>query len=352
MEKYGGYPLKKGRLSTSLRYHVENQALKAENKIQVDQFTLGSRNNSPDATKLPVKLGVALLKDNNGRIDLDVPVSGRFDDPEFKLGAVIWKVIGNIIVKAAASPFKLLGSLVGGGEEMSFVEFMAGGTNVVEGELEKLGKLTTALGKRPSLNLEIEGSVDPVADRRALSKLKLREQLNARYLQELAAENHATGIVDTVPIEPAERDRFLRAAFIDEFGTNISTIIQTNLARLIATNQTAATPPPKPKKGWLQHAWDFVSEPFDKAHRAERRLNKADREALGMATPDLMEELLAEKIEITDEELRVLRTARARWVLDWLVQNGNVGADRLLLSDPKPLSETDRGASRVNLSLN
>ena len=353
VEKYGGYPLVKGRLNTSLRYSLEKQVLKAENKIQVDQLTLGARNNSPDATQLPVKLGVALLKDNNGRIDLDVPVSGKLDDPEFKLGAVIWKVVGNIIVKAAASPFKLLGSLVGvGGEELSFVEFTPGTTNVIEGELDKLGKLTAALGKRPALNLEIEGAVHPVADRRALSRLKLREQLDARSREERATKNQTTGSVDTVQVEPAERDRLLRTAFIEEFGTNISAIIQTNLARLIATNQVADAPAPKPKGSLLQRAWGLVSGPFQGGPKAERQLSKADREALGMATPELMEELLAEKVTVTDEELRQLMTARARRVMDSLAQDGQVSGDRLLLSEPKPLSPTYKGGSRVSLSLN
>jgi hypothetical protein len=141
-------------------------------------------------------------------------------------------------------------------------------------------------------------------------------------------------------------------AFIEQFGTNISAIIQTNLARLIATNQTAAAPPPKPKRSLLQRFWVFVSEPFDPKMKAERSLSKANREALGMATPELMEELLAEKVEITDEELRRLMTARARWIMDWLAQSGKVSGDRLLLLEPKPIGPTYQGASRVNLSLN
>ena len=206
LEKYGGYPLKKGRVSTSLRYHIEGKALQAENKIQVDQLTLGARNNSPDATSLPLKLGVALLKDSNGRIELDVPVSGRLDDPEFSLGPIVLKIIVNMIVKAAASPFKLLGALVGGGgDELSFVEFTPGTTNLVEGELDKLGKLTAALAKRPALNLEIEGAIDPESDRDALAKQKLREQLKAKRLQELTAKGRAPESVETFQIEPEEQ---------------------------------------------------------------------------------------------------------------------------------------------------
>jgi hypothetical protein len=315
MEKYGGYPLVKGRLSTSLHYHVEEKTLKAENKIHVDQLTLGARNNSPDATSLPVKLGVALLKDNNGRIALDVPVSGKIDDPQFKVGGVIAKVIGDMIVKAAASPFKLLGSIVGvDGEQLSFVAFTPGSTNMVEGELDKLSKLTGALENRPSLNVEIEGAIDPVADRRALCKLKLGEQLKARYVQELATKGDTTNSIETVEMTPTEHDRLLRIAFIEEFGTNIAAIVSTNAARLIATNQTAVASPPKAKGGLIQRFWGVISSPFAAQAKTEKRLSKADREALSKASPQFMEELLAEKVEIPDTERLTNSELKTFWV--------------------------------------
>jgi hypothetical protein len=356
LEKYGGHPLKKGRLSTSLRYRIEDKALKAENKIQIDQLTLGARNTSPDATSLPLKLGVALLKDSNGRIELDVPVSGRLDDPQFSLGPIVLKVIVNMLVKAAASPFKLLGALVGGGgDELSFVQFTPGTTNLAEGELAKLGKLTAALAKRPALSLEIDGAVDPVEDREALARQKLREQLKSKRLQELTAKGRAPGSMETFQIEPEEQDRLLRTAFVEQFGTNISEIIQTNLARLTATNRadalSAAKPAPPPKRS----LWQRVAGLFGGAggqSKAEKHLSKADRQALGLATPELMEELLVEKVAVTEEEFRRLMTARARWAQDWLVQTGQVAGDRLFLVAPKPVDAGYRGESRVKLSLN
>jgi hypothetical protein len=352
-EKYVGHPLQKGRLSTSLHYRVEGKKLEAENKVHLDQLTLGPRNNSPDATSLPVKLGVTLLKDHNGLIELDVPVTGNFDDPKFRLGPIILQVIGNLLVKAATSPFKLLGGLVGGGgDELSFVEFMPGSTNVVEGEMDKLGKLAAALGKRPALNLEIEGVVNPVADREALAKLKLHEQLKARRFQELSATGKGPGTVETSQIEPEDLDRLLRAAFVEQFGTNIAEVIEANRARLTTTNQIASPKPAEQKRGLLQRVKGLFSAGSDTNAKAEKRLSKADREALNLATPDLMEALLAEKITITDEDLRQLITARAHAVQDWLVQKGQVGADRLLLVSPKPVDANYRGESRVSLSLN
>jgi hypothetical protein len=145
MEKFGGHSLNRGRLSLNLHYDLQGKELKAQNQVQIEQLMLGPRNDSPDATKLPVKLAVALLKDRNGRIDRDVPVAGRLDDPQFRVGPVILKVVVNLIAKVATSPFKLLGALVGGGEELSFVEFEPGEVGWLEGETNKLAKLTKAL---------------------------------------------------------------------------------------------------------------------------------------------------------------------------------------------------------------
>ena len=96
----------------------------------LDQLTFGERVESPEATKLPVLLAVALLKDANGVIDLELPISGTLDDPQFSVFGLIVRVIVNLIGKAATAPFAILGALVGGGEELSFVEFAAGSTTL------------------------------------------------------------------------------------------------------------------------------------------------------------------------------------------------------------------------------
>jgi hypothetical protein len=351
LEKYGGYPLKKGRVSTSLHYHLEGKELQAQNKIQVDQLTLGARNNSPDATSLPLKLGVALLKDSDGRIVLDVPVTGRVDDPKFSIGPIVLRVIVNIIEKAAASPFKLLGSLVGGGgDELGYIEFKPGATNLVENETEKLNKLTTALVKRPSLNLEIEAAIDPVRDRDALAHEKLSDQLKARWLRELSAKKGAPTIAETNQFEPGVRERLLRTAFVEQFGTNISAILQTNTALLASTNLPAVPASAgaiyKPK-GSLEASGSKKRKPPGEEH-----LTQADMAALGLATPELMETLLLGKVTVANEEFQQLMTARAHWVQDWFLQKGQIAPDRLSIAPPKPVDAAYRGESRVNLSVN
>lgn len=358
-EKYLGYPLNRGRLTMGLKYLIQGTQLEAQNRFEIDQLTLGPRNTSPDATSLPVKLGVALLKDRNGRIELDVPITGRLDDPDFRLGGAIAKVIANLIIKAAASPFSLLGKLVGGGEELSFIEFEPGTTNLVEGELPKLEKLAKALTERPALNLEIEGLADPARDRDALARARLREQLRSRYVSSLRPKERAALADAATPLEPEVYADLLRAAVVETFGTNLTAILATNPVQAAATNLTAVAPGTteprerKRRRGFLGLGALFGGGTGVKPSAAEKQLGKAEREVLDELTPEVMEQLLVARTDVSEDELRELMNRRAQWVQERLLETGAVTADRLLLLAPKaPPTSGGEGLSRVNLALN
>ena len=73
--KYAGYAIEKGKLSLTVNYKIEDDQLQAQNRVFIDQLTFGDkRSDSPNATSLPVKLAVSLLKNCNGEIDLDLPI--------------------------------------------------------------------------------------------------------------------------------------------------------------------------------------------------------------------------------------------------------------------------------------
>ena len=101
--KYAGYAIAGGSLTIEVAYKVENRKLKASNRFLVNQFDFGEKVESKEATKLPVRLAVSLLKDKDGVIDLDLPIEGSLDDPKFRIGKVIWQVLGNLIAKAATA---------------------------------------------------------------------------------------------------------------------------------------------------------------------------------------------------------------------------------------------------------
>jgi uncharacterized protein involved in outer membrane biogenesis len=181
-----GYMIDKGKLNLALDYTIEDNQLRAANTIFLDQFEFGQSVDSEQATSLPVKLAVALLKDGAGEIHLDIPVYGSLDDPQFSIAGVIWTVVRNLLVKAATSPLALLGALVGGGDEdFSSVAFELGSARLSASEQDKLLRMAQALNDRPSLDVEVSGFIDPEQDaegyRRELLSSKLR-QLRYREL--------------------------------------------------------------------------------------------------------------------------------------------------------------------------
>ena len=171
-EKYLGYKLNKGLLSMNLSYLVKEKRLQGENNAVLTQLTLGESVPSPSATSLPIKLAIALLKDRQGNIDIDLPVKGNLDDPEFSIGGIVLQMLGNLIVDIVTSPFKMLGALFGGGEELSYLDFAAGVSELSPENKAKLDNLAKILFERPELNLEIQGQFDRDADTLGLRKIR------------------------------------------------------------------------------------------------------------------------------------------------------------------------------------
>jgi uncharacterized protein involved in outer membrane biogenesis len=284
--RYAGYEIRKGKLTLNLKYHIEKSRLEADNKVFLDQFTFGESVDSPDATKLPVRLAVALLKDRQGEIHLDLPVTGRIDDPKFSIWGVVWKIIGNLLVKAATSPFALIGALFGGGEELSYLEFEPGRSAVPAAAAGKLESLAKALYDRPALKLEIEGHVDMEKDPDALRQLAFRRRIAAQKVKALVKAGQPAPALDNVRIDPPEYPRYLALAYKEERF-------------------------PKP------------------------------RNFLGMAkdlpVPE-MEKLMLAHIRVTDGDLRQLAVERAAGVRDVLLAGGKVEPGRVFLVEPKALA--------------
>lgn len=177
---YVGYLIERGKLNVALAYHVENGQLNSSNKLFIDQFTFGDAVESDQATSLPVRLAISLLKDRKGEIHLDIPVSGDLDDPRFSIWGVVWQIVKNLLVKAVTSPLALLGALAGGGEDFSAIVFSSGSARLAEPEQAKLAKIADALRDRSDLKIEVKGYIDPELDpegyRRELLQGKIRRE--------------------------------------------------------------------------------------------------------------------------------------------------------------------------------
>ena len=402
MEKFGGFPLQRGKLLLDLHEDIAHGELAASNHVVLAGLTLGARNNSTNATKLPVKLGIALLKDRMGNIDLDVPLSGKLSDPNFKVMPIVWQVLGNLLGKAATAPFTLLGKLLGGGgQEMSYVDFQPGLSDIPADGQAKLDKLSTALYERPGLQVEISGGSDPVSDVPALTRLKLDDQIRSLEAAELIAAGTPAETVQTMKVDPTNYTRLLKTLYFKTVGTNTNaasaTVASNSPVSPVAPNSSETVPAAKnaanhaPAESAGRRGAAFVrpqgsvkggelmvrisspeSESFHPAapsapsSSAQKPVisnaaanpipaNAAGTNTVAEAAPEpTREQMIAsllDTIQVTSDDLHALMQARARNVQAALVNSGKVEAGRLFILAPAPISLTAKGQSRANLSL-
>ncbi|GAA5187514.1 DUF748 domain-containing protein [Ferrimonas gelatinilytica] len=173
---YAGYFIDQGQMDLALKYRLEGTQLEGNNKVVLDQLKLGQRSDSEQATSLPVSLAVALLKDSNGVIDLELGISGDLEDPDFSIGALVFQALGNVITKIVTSPFTLLGNLLGTDPPDNKVTFAAGSVEIAPEQKQNMAQISQALAQRPGLTVSILGGVGP-SDEAALRHQALEQWL-------------------------------------------------------------------------------------------------------------------------------------------------------------------------------
>jgi outer membrane protein OmpA-like peptidoglycan-associated protein len=197
--KFAGYRIRKGRLNLDLHYRIQNGQLNADNKVVLEQLQLGEQVDSPDAVDLPVRLAVALLKDSNGTISIELPVQGDLNNPQFSVMPIIWQTLRNLVVRAAKAPFKFIAGLAGGDQsDLSHIDFAPGSSELDPAARQTLDTLAAGLKQRPGLRLEIEGMSATATDGPLLAEERLQDeyrQIQYRILQRRG---------DKVPSDPAQ----------------------------------------------------------------------------------------------------------------------------------------------------
>ena len=297
--KYVGYGIEKGKLSVDLGYKIENGKIEAQNRIFLDQLTFGEPVESPNAIKLPVLLAVALLKNSRGEIDINLPIGGSLQDPEFSIGGIIWKLVGNLILKAVTAPFAILGSMFGGGgEEMAYIEFEPGLAALVAAQETKLQNLAKALTERSTLRLEMAGRVEAVSDREGLKREMLMQKVRAQKVASTVGQGGDVKSPGAVQVSPAEYPDMLKRAYDRETFANPRNLI--GLARALPVEE--------------------------------------------------MEKLILTHIEIGEQQLRDLARQREEAVRGWLLKSGNIGAARMFLVEARDDSadQESRAKARAN----
>lgn len=211
------YPVEKGRLYANVTFKTENWKLDAQNKFFIEQLVLGAKDKRPDAPNVPVKFGLALLQDGNGDLELNLPIAGRLDDPNFRIGGIVFRAIVGLLFKALASPFSLIGSIFGGGgENMDFVVFEPGRAQLDQAGEAKLATIIKALTERDKLKLEVDGVIDPKTDVNGLTQVIFERKIKQQKYDSLSRSQRAATTVDAMVVAPEEYQEFLFEAYADE----------------------------------------------------------------------------------------------------------------------------------------
>ncbi|HWC61687.1 MAG TPA: DUF748 domain-containing protein, partial [Verrucomicrobiae bacterium] len=338
--KFAGYRIAKGKLNVALAYHLHGRNLKSENVITLDQFTFGEKVNSPDATHLPVKLGIAVLKDRNGKIVLDVPIEGSLDDPQFRLHKVITRALWNVVEKAITSPFAVLGAMFGSKDkDISYQDFPAGSADLTPAAREKLDVLVKALYERPGLQMEITGSVDTNADLGGIRARFLEKQLRVEKWQALRKADQNTTTPDQVTVTPEERADLVQKLYADYLTRG-----------LIVTNSTTPIlPNPVSQPAFKKTAERGATQLMARNNTPAATTQPAAAGDSSAAT-DPYELALLTSVSVSDQDFQELATDRAKAVREYLLQSGKVQAERLFLTEAKAGSMKTEGP-RVYLQL-
>jgi len=291
--KYIGRGIRKGKLSVNMDYTVEDRDIDGKNALFLDQLTLGDSVESKEAVSLPLDLAVALMQNRKGEINLNVPVQGNLDDPEFSIGGVVFKVIMNMIVKAATSPFALIGALIGSEEQLDEIIFQPGLATLDQSESDKLEKLVSVLYDRPGLKIDLAGFADSDSDRIAIHETLFRQQLKARKLEEMVKEGKKELSLEAIIISDEEFQKYLWQA--------------------------------------------YKAAPFDKEKNFVGMVKKIP--------PEDQEKMLRAFLKVSDDQLAALASKRASSVNRFLVEEKQVEPERVFLVEEQGIKDGDSIAS-------
>jgi hypothetical protein len=298
--QFAGREIAEGKLDLDLVYRIDDGLMQGDNDIVMSDLVLGDKVEHPGAASLPLGLAVALLKDANGVIDIKLPVEGDVNDPQFRIGGVVWQAFVGLVTKIVSAPFRLLGNLVGAEtEDLGRFQFLAGRSDLTPPEMEKIALLQKALRERPELAIEVSGGFVAAVDVPALQYQRLRDAVLERIGEEEAPEGEEIRLLD-------ERLRSaLEALFAERFP-------ETSLDTLKA----AHTAPP-----------------------AEDAEAEAVLDKLAYAA-DLRDRLLASE-PIGQAELESLANARAAAIRQAFLAGGEFDASAITVTEPQETESED-----------
>ncbi len=181
-----GYQVRKGAVSVKWEIAMPGDFVQAHAEVTLHDLGLSGKQSTSEVEQqvgLPMHLIIALLKDLNGNINLQVPVEGRLSEPGFHVGSSLWQAIRDVLIGAVTSPLKLLGAIFHKNDTLQDftldpIPFVPGASQPTLVGKEQIEHLRVFLTQRPELDLQLNSIPSPV-DREALQDQLILAQLQA-----------------------------------------------------------------------------------------------------------------------------------------------------------------------------
>jgi hypothetical protein len=290
---YAGFRIDRGQLSLDIDYKLVNDRIQGKNRIVMNQLQLGESVQSNKAVDLPLRLAIALLRDEKGVIDLGFEVSGDLNDPKFSVGGIIWKVLSNMIMKVVTSPFNALSAMMGADAEgIDQIVFVPGSEQPDELSRKKLQTAAGMLAKRSGLSLNVQGNTLREQDAPAIQKQRL-----------LAALQEG----NTVPAEA--------------FLSGQAALDNGDAYKLLG-------------RYYKQQRNDELGDVQDRIKAdLKARGEDYDRQKLKVLAYEQAWQRLQDAVAVSDDDLRQLAMQRARGIKAILVEQQGVAPERVFVMD-------------------
>ncbi|WP_442919622.1 DUF748 domain-containing protein [Methylobacter sp.] len=310
MVQFAGYKVESGKMSLELNYKVVDKVLTASNNILIDRFELGEKVENPNAVSLPLELAVALMKDSDGKIRMNVPITGSLEDPKFSISNIVVDALVNAISKVITSPFRALASLIGSEEDLSTISFPAGNAELNQQQINKLDDLAKALKERPVLKLEIKGASFQEQDWPEISDDALYDQLKRMKAAEINKQGGKKTRPEYVVISDQDYRRLMEQLFVEKFPLMVE----------------------KPLLGKLRLIGSKADTDTDEFYAVAKQKLSA------IIAPE-------------QQRLKTLAAERAQAIARYIVQKGGIANDRVFILDTviDPKREGSEIASLLSL---
>jgi hypothetical protein len=301
-----GYGVESGKLSLDISYKIDNGMLTSYNKIFLNKFTLGNEYEGQEGLGLPIKLAIALLKDADGNIDLDLEVEGDLNNPETDTGALVWWAVKRTLTNIVTAPFRFLGGLLGiGGEDLESVDFEIGSSELQNHQFEKMINLSKIMAERPEIVLEIYGAVDTITDAQAMREAKF----DSIYNQKLTGGNVSDSTIKNSGTDYTKGQQILEEMLVQAYNDSLLKLVK------------------------IQYSIDS--------------LGKGD---LRNYLEELKQKIIALQ-PVSDLEFQNLATTRAEAIKNHMMTVHQIPTERIAIKENEILEDEDRNWVKCRLSI-